>query len=281
MQTQRTPSRGWIWTLAAAMVLAGPSTAAAGEGAEIQLDFFNVNPNNPDRESGDPEGNRQPGFGYSGGVWTDPNGTDVKNGHNFGSNPDTQGTPLGDTGEYGNGAIAGQWGFEVEGSTNPGKFDSVLNSSNPVTFDASWDGKLLDDAGDEIDIGEIFFSHTFSSGSDASSAIGEWVQNNNSGATPGTTVDPVFTNISGISTSGQLTGQTGTFAFVANSDPTGTIGTIEGLSGSGSGDNDVNDAAFVSTSGSGSVSVPVPASIGLLGAGLVGLGVVARRRHNA
>jgi hypothetical protein len=85
------------------------------QAADMSLEFRNV----------EPDSNRNPGFGFSGGVWTDPSGNeDVVGRHNFSTdgnstNPDIQGTPIedfaNDTG--GNGVIAGQWGFTVTGSS--------------------------------------------------------------------------------------------------------------------------------------------------------------------
>jgi hypothetical protein len=152
----------------------------------------------------------------------------------------------------------------------------VFASTSDTQIDISWDGALLDDTGGEVQVDEIFFSHILASGTATQGSLGTWIENNNSAATPGQTVDPVWTYLD-LDSLDPLTGATGEFAFVAGSDP---LGVVTDLDDAGT------DAAFVSTSGTGSVTaqVPVPSSFALLCAGLAGLaafvrGGIATGRH--
>ncbi|TVR50340.1 MAG: PEP-CTERM sorting domain-containing protein, partial [Puniceicoccaceae bacterium] len=100
-------------------------------------------------------------------------------------------------------------------------------------------------------------------------SLGQWVQNNNSAATPGATVDPIWTYLQ-INDLDNLTGSSGFFAVLAD-DSNNVMGFQNG-------------SGFLPTAdGRGLLTaqaVPEPSTYGLIGALLL-LGLIANRRLRA
>lgn len=162
------------------------------------------------------------------------------------------------TGAAGN--LVSYWEFTVLGSSGD-NWDAVL-AGGSYQFDMEWHGNI--EVPDLFSY-SVFFSHIGA----AAGSLGQWVQNNNSAATPGATVDPIWTYLQ-INDLDNLTGSSGFFAVLAD-DSNNVMGFQNG-------------SGFLPTAdGRGLLTaqaVPEPSTYGLIGALLL-LGLIANRRLRA